>query len=660
MSNPSYMRWTLEAWNEFSSLFSAFFDKALGNTVNFDGVVPGNSNAVKHYGECSTAAGTAGKIVACTGFTLIAGAKIAVKFTVTNTAANPTLNVNSTGAKPIYYRGAAINADYLTANGTYQFVYNGSQYDLVGDINTDTNTAMTQNVSTADNTYPVLLTPTANATTNQGAKTGIFASGVKVNPSTSEVIATKFTGNVIGNVFGSSGSCTGNAATASKINSTPGGSTWVAGATAGKALVSSTATGFGAVWNMPVNGYRVACGALNSDNVVRWYSVTKDNVSAETNTKTKEMTWNAEDGTLKTDTFSGALNGNAATATKLKTARTINIQDSSATNTGTGASFDGSGNATIKLPATIKADVTGNCSGSSGSCTGNAATATKATGDKNGKDIATTYLPLAGGTLTGNLFVTKDMPQISVRNNNYQRGTAPTAKYNNPFFMVKQNNNGNFATFEHTYDTDMSNKIVLRVYPGNVTAHSSSTNLTIGYDGNGNPYTEAPTPADNDNSTKIATTAWVNSQCLKEAVVGQSSPVGDPWYKVCSYTPVAEHNETIGITFYVESTYFQYYTGILRVVISRSADVYQANRSALKWVLNDGFTPSDFVLVVPSSNSAACELWAKLPYEWFTYKFVVMTEGVHNYGRKMWTMYHDTESDGYASIPTAGTQIVST
>lgn len=72
-----------------------------------------------------------------------------------------------------------------------------------------------------------------------------------------------------------------------------------------------------------------------------------------------------------------ACSGNAATATKLATARTINIKDSSSTNTGTGASFDGNENVTIKLPGTIKANITGNCSGSSGSCTGNAATATK-------------------------------------------------------------------------------------------------------------------------------------------------------------------------------------------------------------------------------------------------------------------------------------------
>jgi hypothetical protein len=134
MSNPSYMRWTQSAWNEFSSLFSAFFAHALGNTVNFDGVVPGDLNVVKHYGECSTIAGTAEKVVNCDGFILMAGAKIAVKFNVTNTASNPTLNVNSTTAKAIYYHGAAIQAGYLAQNHIYDFVYDGSHYELVGDV----------------------------------------------------------------------------------------------------------------------------------------------------------------------------------------------------------------------------------------------------------------------------------------------------------------------------------------------------------------------------------------------------------------------------------------------------------------------------------------------------------------------------------------------
>lgn len=105
---------------------------------NIDGMsVQGDANRTT-YGTCSTAAATTAKVVACTGFTLVTGAKIDVKFTVTNTSANPTLNVNNTGAKPIYYRGSAISVGYLAANRTYSFRYNGIQWDLVGDLDTNT------------------------------------------------------------------------------------------------------------------------------------------------------------------------------------------------------------------------------------------------------------------------------------------------------------------------------------------------------------------------------------------------------------------------------------------------------------------------------------------------------------------------------------------
>ena len=96
---------------------------------------------------------------------------------------------------------------------------------LPSDSNTDT--LVTQNVSTANENHPILLSVTKDATTNQGAKTSIFASGVKVNPSTGTVTATAFsgnlTGNVTGNVSGSSGSCTGNSATATKATNNANG-----------------------------------------------------------------------------------------------------------------------------------------------------------------------------------------------------------------------------------------------------------------------------------------------------------------------------------------------------------------------------------------------------------------------------------------------------
>jgi hypothetical protein len=92
-----------------------------------------------------------------------------------------------------------------------------------------------------------------------------------------------------------------------------------------------------------------------------------------------DAVWNAW-----TSTLGNSISGNAGTATKLSSARTINgtsfdgsanittanwgtarnisISDNDGTNTGTAVSVNGSGNATLKLPATIKASLTGNAS----------------------------------------------------------------------------------------------------------------------------------------------------------------------------------------------------------------------------------------------------------------------------------------------------------
>lgn len=98
------------------------------------------------YAICSTDAGTAEKVASVTpgsNFSLETGSRVTVKFTVTNTASNPTLNVNSTGAKAIYYGDSAIPSGNLTA-GTYEFVYSGAQWDIVGGIGTGTATKAIQ------------------------------------------------------------------------------------------------------------------------------------------------------------------------------------------------------------------------------------------------------------------------------------------------------------------------------------------------------------------------------------------------------------------------------------------------------------------------------------------------------------------------------------
>ena len=69
------------------------------------------------YGTCSTAKGTAAKVVTCSSFTaadLVAGTRIVVLMSAANTYnGTATLNINNTGAHDIYYNGTSTNARYM-------------------------------------------------------------------------------------------------------------------------------------------------------------------------------------------------------------------------------------------------------------------------------------------------------------------------------------------------------------------------------------------------------------------------------------------------------------------------------------------------------------------------------------------------------------------
>lgn len=81
-------------------------------------------------GTCDTAAATAAKVVTLASYNLRTGGYVTVKFTY-DVPANATMNINSKGAKAIYYRGAAITAGKIKAGDRATFVYNGTQYELV-------------------------------------------------------------------------------------------------------------------------------------------------------------------------------------------------------------------------------------------------------------------------------------------------------------------------------------------------------------------------------------------------------------------------------------------------------------------------------------------------------------------------------------------------
>ena len=81
------------------------------------------------YYVCDTAAGTAAKTVAATGYSLTNGGCIRIKMTNANTAANVTLNINSTGAKALYYDGAqASSTNTWEAGEVLEVYYDVEQY----------------------------------------------------------------------------------------------------------------------------------------------------------------------------------------------------------------------------------------------------------------------------------------------------------------------------------------------------------------------------------------------------------------------------------------------------------------------------------------------------------------------------------------------------
>ncbi len=109
-------------------------------TVGYELISNGNSNSPiwkpPSYALCSTDSSVSAKTVSVINFKLITGARVLVKFNNQNTAATPTLNVSNTGAKAIRYGDTIFNTSTtsLLKGHVYEFVYDGTYYQLVGDI----------------------------------------------------------------------------------------------------------------------------------------------------------------------------------------------------------------------------------------------------------------------------------------------------------------------------------------------------------------------------------------------------------------------------------------------------------------------------------------------------------------------------------------------
>lgn len=106
----------------------------LATARRIDGVDFDGSGDIGHYAVCSTAGGTTAKVVTLNGFVLTTGARVTVKFTSEITVANATLNVSSTGAKALNYKGGLLPANYISANTIVELVFDGTVWIVQGEL----------------------------------------------------------------------------------------------------------------------------------------------------------------------------------------------------------------------------------------------------------------------------------------------------------------------------------------------------------------------------------------------------------------------------------------------------------------------------------------------------------------------------------------------
>ena len=334
----------------------------------------GSQSAVRLYCESSNAHYTAIQAAAHASYsgnatvTLPASTDTLIGRTTTDTLTNKTLT-----------------SPTITGTGNIAGNFTG---DLTGNADTATlatSVTVTANNSTDETVYPVFVD---GATGTQGAETD---TGLNYNPSTGELTTTtvtaNLTGTVTGNCTGSSGSCTGNAATADAVDitATSTDSThYVVFADTSSTTAGETMRVDGGITYNP------------STNVLAATSFT-GNVTGNCTGSSGSSTGNAATATEATNVTVTANNSTDETVYPLFVDGATGTQGAE---TDTGLNYNPSTG--VLTSTNFTGNVTGNCTGSSGSCTGNAATATNATSSDTVDITATstdaTYYPVFADT----------------------------------------------------------------------------------------------------------------------------------------------------------------------------------------------------------------------------------------------------------------------
>lgn len=153
MQNPNSLTLTMNgsssSYNGSATASKSWYAPTSAGTAGYSLIGSGSGAPVWQgppYAECTTQGNVAAKTVSISNFRLVIGARIVVKFNYTHTSTdNATLNVSSTGAKPIlkftphsYYSPDGVSGQYITSKHSWCFgeslelVYDGTNWVIIG------------------------------------------------------------------------------------------------------------------------------------------------------------------------------------------------------------------------------------------------------------------------------------------------------------------------------------------------------------------------------------------------------------------------------------------------------------------------------------------------------------------------------------------------